>query len=406
MSADATDQEGLNLVEPVHNSFQTGDLTAGQIVAADAIDGLTAPNSSFQLTFTRPVRLATVLSRFAINPPVDVTISGDDPTDMASTVFTMVPQSGLDSDADYTISFKDGGTDSSGASLKHVDELKIHTMIGPEVIRFRPQDGSRTQDTNQPVSVRFSVPMDKAATAAAFTVTADGRAVAGSKYWAEGDTVLVLTPRSSFKVGAKVVAKVSTAARSTGGLHIDKAMTATFTVYKPTSSAVGGGGVATKTSPWYPSEVYYFNLMNCTRVGKWVNNSGQCSTVTRHTLPAQNRPSPQLRDLEQGVPSVCQVHGRPEDPRPLRLSQPAMAALQLGQALRSVVGREHRLAQHVRPRRHDRRRALLPERVLVPLRALLQHHESVLPPGRGWRLGDQGDRPSLDRLLRMMSNYG
>jgi hypothetical protein len=160
-------------------------------------------------------------------------------------------------------------------------------MIGPEVIRFRPQDGSRTYDTNQPVSVRFSVAMDKAATAAAFSVTVGGKTVAGSKYWAEGDTVLVLTPKYSFKVGSTVIAKVTTGARSKGGLHIEKAATATFTVYKPTSSGIGGGGVATKSRPWYPSEVYYFNLMNCTRTGRWVNNNGQCSTVTRHTLPAQ-----------------------------------------------------------------------------------------------------------------------
>jgi uncharacterized protein YkwD len=287
VAGSATDLEGLNLAEPIHNSFQTGDLTAGQITATDALNGQVAPNTSFQVTFTRPVKLATVMSRFGINPPLDVTVAGDDPTDMASTVFTLTPKSGLDSAADYTVSFTDGGTDASGAALKHVDDLKVTTMVGPEVIRFRPQDGSRTYDTNQPVSVRFSVPMDKAATAAAFTVTVNGKAISGSKYWAEGDTVLVLTPRYSFKVGQTVVAKVSTAARSAGGIHLDKASTATFTVAKPTSSSVGGGGVATATSPWYPSEVYYFNLMNCTRTGRWVNNSGQCSTVTRHTLPAQ-----------------------------------------------------------------------------------------------------------------------
>ncbi len=45
--------------------------------------------------------------------------------------------------------------------------------------------------------------------------------------------------------------------------------------------------MATRTSPWYPSEVYYFNLMNCTRTGGWVTQTGACSSVTKHTLPAQ-----------------------------------------------------------------------------------------------------------------------
>jgi len=288
VSSAATDQEGLNLSDPIHNSFETGDLTSGQIVATDVLDGLTSPGSSFQLTFTRPVKLATVLGRFGINPSVAVTITGDDPTDVGSTVFTMTPNGSLASDTDYTISFTDGGADASGALLKPVDSLRIHTMIGPEVIRFRPQDGTVTYDPNQPVSVRFSVPMDKNATAAAFVVTVNGKAVSGSKYWAENDTVLVLTPRYSFKIGSTVVAKVTTAARSKGGLHIHTTVTATFKVARAQSTGVASGGVATKTSPWYPSEVYYFNLMNCTRVGKWVDKHGNCSTVTHHTLPAQS----------------------------------------------------------------------------------------------------------------------
>jgi uncharacterized protein YkwD len=34
-------------------------------------------------------------------------------------------------------------------------------------------------------------------------------------------------------------------------------------------------------------ERYYLSLMNCTRTGGWVTSSGDCSTQTRHTLPAQ-----------------------------------------------------------------------------------------------------------------------
>ena len=289
VSSSATDQEGLNLSQPIHNSFVTGDLTEGKIVATDQLDGLVSPGSSFQITFTRPVKLAMVIGRFGINPSVAADISGDDPTDVSSTVFTLTPKTGLASDSDYTVSFTDGATDSSGAAIKPIESLRFHTMTGPEVIRFRPQDGSRTSDTHQPVSVRFSVPMDRNSTAAAFSVTVNGSPVAGSKDWAENDTVLILTPRYAFKVGSTVIAKVSTVARSKGGIHLDQTVTATFTIYKPTSTVIGGGGVATRTSPWYPSEVYYFNLMNCTRTGSWVTASGSCSSVTRHTLPAQGR---------------------------------------------------------------------------------------------------------------------
>jgi uncharacterized protein YkwD len=43
----------------------------------------------------------------------------------------------------------------------------------------------------------------------------------------------------------------------------------------------------TSTAPWYASEVYYLNLMNCTRTGGWVTSDGSCSAATHHTLPAQ-----------------------------------------------------------------------------------------------------------------------
>ena len=108
-----------------------------------------------------------------------------------------------------------------------------------------------------------------------------------------------MTPRYSFKIGSTVVARVSTAARSVDGLHISAAASATFTVAQPRSTTisgggggggvVGGGGVASASAPYYASEVYYFNLMNCTRTGGWVTRAGACSSVTHHTMPAQGR---------------------------------------------------------------------------------------------------------------------
>ena len=254
------------------------------------MDDLVAPNTAFVLTFTRPVKLSTVVTRLAISPAVDVTIVGDDPTDAASTTFTMTPKAPLASDQNFVVSFADGGTDSAGAALQPVAALAVTTMIAPAVVRFRPQDGQITYDTNQLVSVRFTAPMDTKATAAAFSVTVNGRAVAGSLYWSEGDTVLALAPRYAFVVGSKVVAKVSTAARSVTGMRIDKAASATFSVSKPRSTSIAfGGGIASATAPYHASEVYYMNLMNCTRTGGWVTSSGACSTSGHHTMPAQGR---------------------------------------------------------------------------------------------------------------------
>ncbi len=291
ISSAANDQQGLSISTPIHATFDSGLQTAGTITATQMIDALASPGTAFQLTFTRPVKLATVQTGFGLSPPVPVTIVGDDPTDLASQVFTMTPTNGLASKTAYAVMMAGGGVDTSGSPLQTVAPLVVTTMETPRVMVFRPRPGTVTYDTNQPVSVRFSVPMDRKSTAAAFSVTVGGRAVAGSISWVENDTVLVLVPRYSFKIGSTVVASVSTAARSVDGLHISAAASATFKVAQPRSTSVPtsvqGGGVATASAPYYASEVYYFNLMNCTRKGGWVTRSGACSSQTHHTLPAQ-----------------------------------------------------------------------------------------------------------------------
>ncbi len=284
----ATDQEGLSLVTEIHTSFQSGSLTSGTISATQVSGDLVSPATAFQIAFTRPVKLATVLMRIGLNPPVDLTVEGDDPTDVSSQVFTVTPKAQLNSDATYSVGLTDGGTDSAGADLLPVPPLQVHTMSAPAVVRFRPQAGSVTYDTNQPVSVRFTMAMDEKSTAAAFSVTANGKAVSGGTYWAEDDTVLVLTPRYSFAIGATVVARVGTGAKAKGGLHLGAAASATFKVSKPVATGISYGGVASATSPYYASEVYYLALMNCTRTGGWVTSSGACSSETHHTLPAQS----------------------------------------------------------------------------------------------------------------------
>ncbi|MGA3029636.1 MAG: Ig-like domain-containing protein [Candidatus Limnocylindrales bacterium] len=285
----ATDQQGLRLANEVHTSFDSGAPTSGTITATQKGAGLVSPMTTFQITFTRPVKLSTVLTHIGIVPQVAFDLVGDDPTDAASQVFTLTPRAQLASNTSYQVSLTDGGTDSAGAALQPVPTLVAHTMTAPAVVRFRPQDGTASYDTNQPVSVRFTMAMDEKSTAAAFSVTVNGAKVAGSTYWAENDTVLVLTPRSSFKVGNTVVARVSTAARSAEGMHLASAASATFKVSAPRSTVLSyGAGKASASAPYYASEIYYMSLMNCTRTGKWVTSSGACSTETHHTLPAQS----------------------------------------------------------------------------------------------------------------------
>ena len=296
ISTNATDQEGLGLTNPVEASFQSGEPTTGAITATRMVGDRASPSTAFQITFTRPVKLATVLMRLGISPQTAVSVNGDDPTDVASQVFTMTPKAALLTDTAYQVIFANGGTDSAGAALQPIHPISVTTLQAPAVVHFTPQDGAQVKDTNQPISVLFSVPMDQKAASAAVTVTMNGRAVIGTKTWSDDGLTLVFTPRYSYYVNSRINVTVDKSARSIGGLTMSGTVSAGFVVLAPTSRtyASGGtripwtsGGIASSTRPYHDAELYYLSLMNCTRTGGWVTSGGSCSTQTHHTMPAQ-----------------------------------------------------------------------------------------------------------------------
>ena len=119
----AMDQSGIQLGAPLNGSFKTGALTSARITATIMSGDLVSPNSSFQITFTRPVKLATVEARLIVEPPVTGVIVGDDPTDVGSQVFTFTPE-GLGGKTQYTISFDhEGAVDTAGVALLPVTSL-------------------------------------------------------------------------------------------------------------------------------------------------------------------------------------------------------------------------------------------------------------------------------------------
>ena len=295
ISGSATDQEGLGLTTPVHASFQSGEPTGGQISVTRMVGDRASPSTAIQITFTRPVKLATVMMRLGISPQTPATITGDDPTDLASQVFTMTPKAALLTNTTYQITFGDGATDSAGATLLPVAPVTVTTLEAPAVVKITPQAGSVVHDTHQPISVQFSVPMDQKATAAALSVTVGGRAVAGSTHWTDDGLTLIFNSRYAFYLGSRVTVAVNKTARSTGGLTMPAAASAVFSVIAASAARGGGGakipwlgGEASASRPYHASEVYYMSLMNCTRTGGWVTSGGNCSTVTQHTLPAHS----------------------------------------------------------------------------------------------------------------------
>jgi murein DD-endopeptidase MepM/ murein hydrolase activator NlpD len=99
----------------------------------------------------------------------------------------------------------------------------------PSVVRFRPRDGWTRVDRSAWLSVRFTAAMDRRTTSRAFTATVAGKPITGRRWWAEGDTVLVLDPKLLLPAGAEIVLSVDGGATSAAGMVIARPADARFT---------------------------------------------------------------------------------------------------------------------------------------------------------------------------------
>jgi len=120
----------------------------------------------------------------------------------------------------------------------------------PGVVRFRPRAGQDGIPPAAAVSVRFTVAMDRASTQGAFTATTGGSRIRGTYRWAEGDTVLVLTPARPMPYGARVTLVVTGDARSALGIALNGDVTAAFTVAPRPPSPTAAPSKAPAASGW------------------------------------------------------------------------------------------------------------------------------------------------------------
>jgi uncharacterized protein YkwD len=298
----AADQVGAVLATPTRASFLTRPEATAAIAATDRVGKRIRSDTAFRITFDRVMDLDSVRAALEVTPAIKgkVTVSTVD----GRTIVTFTPAALLRPDTAYTVRLVGEVRDADGAVLTKLPRLAAKTVAAPSVVRFRPATKTTDVDRTAALSIRFTEKMDRARTAKAFRATAAGKSIAGKVTWGEGDTVLVFTPAKPLPWGAKVVMKVTTAARSRVGVALDRARAISFVVEKkpvakpavvraqansnaapstgssgssaPTPSAnagavVGGGS-------WASVERYYLGLMNCTRTGGWVTSNGSCSS--------------------------------------------------------------------------------------------------------------------------------
>lgn len=310
----ARDATGIALTDTLRTAFYTRGPTSARIVATQPLAaGRVSPASAFIVAFDRPVDAAAARAAFRIDPPVAGELHADSavgPTEQ----LTFVPDEGLASGTRYTVSIAGGLLDADGALVAPIPPLVAETVVAPAVVRFRPRAGTEEVARDADISVRFTLPMDRAATQRAFVVSAGDGALPGEYYWAEDDTVVVFTPRDPLPWGTEVLMSVGADAAGADGTPIEGPVTARFTTAAkpqatprptavptpaptpkptppptpkakptptptkpptPTTSDTGGSGGG---APWASAERYYLGLLNCTRGGGLVTSSGACSS--------------------------------------------------------------------------------------------------------------------------------
>ncbi len=280
-------QTGRPLTTPSRSIFLTRNVATAVLAATQAAGSRVATDTAFTITFDQAVDPASLDGSVRLDPPVDGDLTATSTPD-GRTAYVFTPTSTLRADTRYRL-IVDGVRDADGLPIG-ARSFEVRTTVAPKVVRFRPLDDTSAVARDAAISVRFTRPMDRASTKAAFSVTVDGKAVKGKVSFAEKDTVLVFDPADDLPYGAKVVASVASTAMSAQGTALLKAADATFTTAKkpapkpkastPSGGSGGssGGGGSVGGGSWAAVERYYLGLMNCTRTGGWVTSTGRCSS--------------------------------------------------------------------------------------------------------------------------------
>lgn len=274
---------GSPMTASVRAAFQTRTASPAVITPTKVSGAMVSVDSSFELRFDRDIHGAGLSYMVQVDPPVAGTVQRV--ARRSGVSFYFVPDSPLAAGMSYRLSLVPSGLEAD-VSTAQTASIAIRTAVIPWVVRLRPVDKATAVGRRATLSVRFSEPMDQAATKAALSVTTAGRAVPGTVRFTEGGSVLVFRPSAMLGAGQQVVMTVSTAARSSTGVPLANPVSTTFTTF---SATTGGPKVSTGfgaappppdgsvgAGPWAAMEAYYLTLMNCTRTGGIVASNGAC----------------------------------------------------------------------------------------------------------------------------------
>ena len=106
----------------------------------------------------------------------------------------------------------------------------VRPLTAPALLTFLPITGTSAVGPTTPISVRFSLPMDRVTTARAFALTVGGARVTGTFSWAAHDTVLVFRPSAALPPGSVVGIRVTDTATAADGRRLTRGASAILKV--------------------------------------------------------------------------------------------------------------------------------------------------------------------------------
>ncbi len=293
---------GRPMTDPARAAFVTRWPAGASVEPTAAIDKRIAVDTAFTVRFDRAIDPATLDGSVTLEPAVEGSLAMDASEDGDAT-YRFTPTTALKPGTWYRITVV-GVRDDAGIPIELATRA-FRTIEAPSIVRFRPGDLSQDVDRATAISVRFTVPMDRASTTKAFRATIDGKAVKGAISYAENDTVLVFRPASVLPWDARIDIAIATTASSVEGVGLPRAAAAAFRteakpappaprVTTPSSSSSGGSsgssggtsGGSVGSGSWSAVERYYLGLMNCTRQGGIVTSSGSCSSPGGRSVAA------------------------------------------------------------------------------------------------------------------------
>jgi len=223
LDATAANSTGLRLGQPVSFKFTT----AGYLQVSNTQPVHGGPDvpvdARLIVAFDRPVTALSGMEDAAPGPLVITpTVAGKGEW-LTTSIYQFTPALGLDASTDYSVTVKAGLEDTTGGLLAEPYTFEFRTtdptLLGwsAEAAGFKG-DADKNVRIESPITVTFSMPMNRVSTEAAFSVVGPGRTpVPGSFTWGANDTVLGFKPTRALGFGANYTASVADAARPAQG---------------------------------------------------------------------------------------------------------------------------------------------------------------------------------------------